>query len=227
LARLFRRPEVEVVCGALCCGKSVVAVNHLGDKTSDVFVSDASCTIACLALLMKVVHMTCAFFAAFMTIVHAKTATQVTADGPSRGGKDGCGGCCASQSIIPSSTGVAKAVGTAVADANGKLMGMALRVLAPGVSMLPSVRCGSCEAELSFLRLRARWRGSGRSTSASDRRATGAGYKYWKALSARLWRPMALRRSSRGVEWAEETQPRGWHRPGVRLGRRLGAQRGR
>jgi len=211
----------------LCRGKSAAAVNHLGYKTSDAFVSDALCTASCLALLAKVVHTTFGLFEAFMTIVHAKTATQMTADGPSRGGKDWREGRRVSQSIIPSSAGVAKAVGRAHADVNGKLMGMAFRVPAPDVPVLSSVRRGSCEAESSCLRLRARWRGSGRSTSASDRRATGAGYKYWKALSARLRRPMAERGSSRGVEWADETQLRSWHRPGVRLGRRLGAQRGR
>merc|ERR1712084_179145 len=45
------------------------------------------------------------------TTVHAMTATQLTVDGPSRGGKDWRGGRCASQNIIPSSTGAAKAVG--------------------------------------------------------------------------------------------------------------------
>ena len=46
-----------------------------------------------------------------MTTVHAMTATQLTVDGPSRGGKDWRGGRCASQNIIPSATGAAKAVG--------------------------------------------------------------------------------------------------------------------
>ena len=44
------------------------------------------------------------------------TATQLTVDGPSRGGKDWRGGRCASQNIIPSATGAAKAVGKVILD---------------------------------------------------------------------------------------------------------------
>merc|ERR1719197_1131132 len=56
------------------------------------------------------------------------TATQLTVDGPSRGGKDWRGGRCASRNIIPSSTGAAKAVGKVLPQVNGKLTGMAFRV---------------------------------------------------------------------------------------------------
>merc|ERR1712014_496689 len=56
------------------------------------------------------------------------TATQLTVDGPSRGGKDWRGGRCASQNIIPSTTGAAKAVGKVLPQVNGKLTGMAFRV---------------------------------------------------------------------------------------------------
>merc|ERR1719203_824027 len=64
------------------------------------------------------------------------TATQLTVDGPSRGGKDWRGGRCASQNIIPSSTGAAKAVGKVIPDLNGKLTGMAFRVPTPDVSVV-------------------------------------------------------------------------------------------
>merc|ERR1719321_1947050 len=63
-----------------------------------------------------------------MTTVHAMTATQLTVDGPSRGGKDWRGGRCASENIIPSATGAAKAVGKCLPAVNGKLTGMAFRV---------------------------------------------------------------------------------------------------
>jgi len=71
-----------------------------------------------------------------MTTVHAMTATQLTVDGPSRGGKDWRGGRAASENIIPSSTGAAKAVGKAIPDLNGKLTGMAFRVPTPDVSVV-------------------------------------------------------------------------------------------
>lgn len=71
-----------------------------------------------------------------MTTVHAMTATQLTVDGPSRGGKDWRGGRCASQNIIPSSTGAAKAVGKVLPAVNGKLTGMAFRVPTCNVSVV-------------------------------------------------------------------------------------------
>ena len=63
-----------------------------------------------------------------MTTVHAMTATQLTVHGPCRGGEDRRGGRCASQNIIPSSTGAAKAVGKVLPSVNGKLTGMAFHV---------------------------------------------------------------------------------------------------
>merc|ERR1711906_86697 len=80
----------------------VVGVNHLDYKASDTVVSNASCTTNCLAPLTKVVHEKFGIIEGLMTTVHAMTATQLTVDGPSRGGKDWRGGRCASQNIIPS-----------------------------------------------------------------------------------------------------------------------------
>merc|ERR1712032_1344074 len=87
----------------------VMGVNHTDYKTSDTVVSNASCTTNCLAPLAKVVNDNFVIVEGLMTTVHAMTATQLTVDGPSRGGKDWRGGRCASQNIIPSSTGAAKA----------------------------------------------------------------------------------------------------------------------
>lgn len=97
-------------------------------------VSNASCTTNCLAPLARVVHETFGIKDGLMTTVHATTATQKTVDGPSA--KDWRGGRGASQNIIPSSTGAAKAVGKVLPALNGKLTGMAFRVPTPNVSVV-------------------------------------------------------------------------------------------
>merc|ERR1712224_18275 len=114
----------------------VVGVNHKSYKKTDTVVSNASCTTNCLAPLTKVVHEKFGIIEGLMTTVHAMTATQLTVDGPSRGGKDWRGGRCASQNIIPSSTGAAKAVGKVLPVLNVKLTGMAFRVPTPDVSVV-------------------------------------------------------------------------------------------
>jgi len=114
----------------------VVGVNHTDYKTTDTVVSNASCTTNCLAPITKVIHDKFGILEGLMTTVHAMTATQLTVDGPSRGGKDWRGGRCASQNIIPSATGAAKAVGKVLPVMNGKLTGMAFRVPTPDVSVV-------------------------------------------------------------------------------------------
>merc|ERR1740130_609323 len=114
----------------------VVGVNHTEYKSTDTVVSNASCTTNCLAPLVKCIDQKFGIVEGLMTTVHAMTATQLTVDGPSRGGKDWRGGRCASQNIIPSSTGAAKAVGKCLPALNGKLTGMAFRVPTPDVSVV-------------------------------------------------------------------------------------------
>jgi len=114
----------------------VVGVNHQSYQASDTVVSNASCTTNALAPLVKVVHDNFTIVEGLMTTVHAMTATQLTVDGPSRGGKDWRGGRCASQNIIPSSTGAAKAVGKVFPAVSGKLTGMAFRVPVADVSVV-------------------------------------------------------------------------------------------
>merc|ERR1712139_118665 len=94
----------------------VVGVNHTEYKTTDTVVSNASCTTNCLAPLAKCINDKFGLVEGLMTTVHAMTATQLTVDGPSRGGKDWRGGLCASANIIPSSTGAAKAVWKVIPD---------------------------------------------------------------------------------------------------------------
>ncbi|MFU2081535.1 glyceraldehyde-3-phosphate dehydrogenase [Gallibacterium anatis] len=97
-------------------------------------VSNASCTTNCLAPIAKVLNDKWGIKDGLMTTVHATTATQKTVDGPSM--KDWRGGRGASQNIIPSSTGAAKAVGKVIPALNGKLTGMAFRVPTPNVSVV-------------------------------------------------------------------------------------------
>lgn len=111
----------------------VMGVNHQ-DYAGQAIVSNASCTTNCLAPLAKVLNDNFGIVDGLMTTVHATTATQKTVDGPSA--KDWRGGRGASQNIIPSSTGAAKAVGKVIPELNGKLTGMAFRVPTANVSVV-------------------------------------------------------------------------------------------
>ncbi len=112
----------------------VMGVNHKSYKSDMKVISNASCTTNCLAPIAKVLHDKFGIVEGLMTTVHAMTATQKTVDGPSA--KDWRGGRGASQNIIPSSTGAAKAVGKVIPSLNGKLTGMAFRVPTPDVSVV-------------------------------------------------------------------------------------------
>ena len=111
----------------------VMGVNHASYAGQDI-VSNASCTTNCLAPIAKVLNDKWGIESGLMTTVHATTATQKTVDGPSA--KDWRGGRGASQNIIPSSTGAAKAVGVVLPELNGKLTGMAFRVPTANVSVV-------------------------------------------------------------------------------------------
>jgi len=111
----------------------VMGVNQETYAGQDI-VSNASCTTNCLAPIAKVLNDNWGIESGLMTTVHSTTATQKTVDAPSA--KDWRGGRGASQNIIPSSTGAAKAVGKVLPELNGLLTGMAFRVPTANVSVV-------------------------------------------------------------------------------------------
>ena len=112
----------------------VMGVNHKEVKSSDLVISNASCTTNCLAPIAKVLNDNFIIEEGLMTTVHAATATQFTVDGPSR--KDFRGGRSSLLNIIPSSTGAAKAVTKVIPSLEGKLTGMAFRIPTANVSVV-------------------------------------------------------------------------------------------
>ncbi len=112
----------------------VMGVNHNNAKSSDIIVSNASCTTNCLAPIAKVLNDNFGIEEGLMTTVHAATATQFTVDGPSK--KDFRGGRSTLLNIIPSSTGAAKAVTKVIPSLEGKLTGMAFRIPTANVSVV-------------------------------------------------------------------------------------------
>jgi glyceraldehyde 3-phosphate dehydrogenase len=113
----------------------VMGVNHTKFAGQTV-ISNASCTTNCLAPLAKVINDNFGIVEGLMTTVHAATATQLTVDGPAKGGKDWRSGRATLNNLMPASTGAAKAVGMVIPELKGKLTGMAVRVPTPDVSMV-------------------------------------------------------------------------------------------
>lgn len=112
----------------------VMGVNHASYDPSLKVVSNASCTTNGLAPVAKVLNDNFGIVEGLMTTIHAITATQLTVDGPSKGGKDWRAGRAASANAIPSTTGAAKAVGKVIKELKGKLTGMSFRIPTINVS---------------------------------------------------------------------------------------------
>ena len=111
----------------------VYGVNHNTLTNDDLIVSNASCTTNCLAPVAFVLNKTLGIETGFMTTIHSFTGDQPTLDTLH---KDLYRSRAASMSMIPTSTGAAKAVGLVLPDLNGKLDGVAIRVPTPNVSVV-------------------------------------------------------------------------------------------
>ncbi|WP_374574160.1 type I glyceraldehyde-3-phosphate dehydrogenase [Phenylobacterium sp.] len=111
----------------------VFGVNHDTLTKDDLVVSNASCTTNCLAPVAKVVHDLCGIERGYMTTIHAYTGDQPTLDTMH---KDLYRGRAAAMSMIPTSTGAAKAVGLVLPELKGKLDGSSIRVPTPNVSVV-------------------------------------------------------------------------------------------
>jgi glyceraldehyde 3-phosphate dehydrogenase len=111
----------------------VYGVNHDKLTKDHLVVSNASCTTNCLAPIAKVLNDSVGIEKGFMTTVHSYTNDQPSLD---QIHKDLYRARAAALSMIPTSTGAAKAVGLVLPELNGKLDGVAIRVPTPNVSVV-------------------------------------------------------------------------------------------
>jgi len=111
----------------------VYGVNHDTLTAEDLVVSNASCTTNCLSPVAKVLQDTVGITRGFMTTIHSYTGDQPTLDTMH---SDLYRARAAAMSMIPTSTGAAKAVGLVLPELNGKLDGVAIRVPTPNVSVV-------------------------------------------------------------------------------------------
>ena len=108
----------------------VYGVNEKTLTKDDKIISAASCTTNCLAPMAKALNDFAPIQSGIMTTVHAYTGDQMLLDGPHRKG-DLRRARAAACSIVPNSTGAAKAIGLVIPELNGKLIGSAQRVPTP------------------------------------------------------------------------------------------------
>ena len=114
----------------------VFGVNQDTLTPDDIIVSNASCTTNCLAPVVKVLNEKFGIVSGWMTTVHAYTGDQQLLD---KNHKDFRRARAANLSMIPTSTGAAKAIGLVLPELAGKLDGMAIRVPTPDVSVVELV----------------------------------------------------------------------------------------
>ena len=133
----LRGPVKKVIISAPAKGEDIticLGVNHKAyDPAKHNVISNASCTTNCLAPLAKVVHETFGIESGLMTTVHSYTNDQRLLDLPH---SDMRRARAAALSMIPTSTGAAKAIGLVLPELKGKLDGIAIRVPTPDVSLV-------------------------------------------------------------------------------------------
>jgi glyceraldehyde 3-phosphate dehydrogenase len=127
----------KVIISAPATNEDLTIVLGVNDNKYDPkahhVISNASCTTNCLAPLAKVINDTFGIASGIMTTIHSYTNDQVILDFPH---KDLRRGRAAALSMIPTSTGAAKALHLVVPELKGKLDGFAIRVPTPNVSMV-------------------------------------------------------------------------------------------
>jgi len=129
---LARAGKVLVSAPSKGADKTIVyGVNHDSLTAGDRIVSNGSCTTNCLAPVAKVLNDAVGISRGFMTTIHSYTGDQPTLDTMH---KDMYRARAAAMSMIPTSTGAAKAVGLVLPELAGKLDGVAIRVPTPNVS---------------------------------------------------------------------------------------------
>ena len=146
-------------------GKGVDAMIVMGvnqdiyDPAKHAIISAASCTTNCLAPAVKVVHENFGFRHGLMTTIHSYTMSQRILDGSH---KDWRRGRAAAVSMVPSSTGAAKAVGVVMPELEGRINGMSVRVPTFDCSLV-DLTCEvekACDAEAVNAALKAASRGA-------------------------------------------------------------------
>src|SRR5436853_2182153 len=136
----LRGPVKKVIISAPAKGEDITICLGVNDKAYDPakhnIISNASCTTNCLAPVAKVIHETFGIETGLMTTIHSYTNDQKLLDLPH---KDLRRARAAALSMIPTSTGAAKAIYLVIPDMKGKLDGFAMRVPTPNVSVVDLV----------------------------------------------------------------------------------------
>jgi len=133
----LRGPVKKVIISAPAKGEDITICLGVNDKAYDsskhTVISNASCTTNCLAPVAKVLHEAFGIESGLMTTIHSYTNDQRLLDLPH---KDLRRARAAGLSMIPTSTGAAKAIGLVLPELKGKLDGVAIRVPTPDVSLV-------------------------------------------------------------------------------------------